>query len=73
VKDITVIEAAIKAVEAIRKLESDISLPQRLSHYGISKSLFEEIARLAVTFPFTGNSPREISRNEVETILVAAY
>ncbi len=73
VRDITVIEAAIKAVEAIRKLESDIDIPQRLSNYDISKSIFKEIADLAVTYPFLENTPREVNTNEIETILIAAY
>jgi alcohol dehydrogenase class IV len=73
VKDITIIEAAIKTIEAIRKLESDIEIPQRLSHYDVQKSLFKEIAALAVTYPFNDNAPREILVNEVESILIAAY
>lgn len=73
VKDITVIEAAIKAVEAIRKLEADIDIPQRLSNYDISKSLFKEISSLAVSYPFIKNTPRALNEEEIETILIAAY
>lgn len=73
VREVTVIEAAIKAVEAIRKLESDVDIPQRLSNYDISKSLFKEIADLAITYPFLENTPREVNTNEIETILIAAY
>lgn len=73
VREITVIEAAIKAVEAIRKLESDVDIPQRLSSYDVSKSLFKEIADLAVTYPFLENTPRDVNTNEIETILIAAY
>jgi len=73
VREITVIEAAIKAVEAIRKLEADIELPQRLSNYDISKSTFKDIAELATTYPFVDNTPREVNISEIETILIAAY
>ena len=73
VREITVIEAAIKAVEAIRKLESDIDIPQRLSNYDIPKSIFKEVADLAITYPFLENTPREVNTNEIETILIAAY
>ena len=73
VKDITVIEAAIKAVEAIRRLESDVNIPLRLSNYNIAKSAFSDIAQLASSYPFLDNSPREITQSEIETILVAAY
>lgn len=73
VRDITVIEAAIKAVEAIRRLESDINIPLRLSNYEIAKSSFRDIAELAVSYPFINNTPREITIPEIETILIAAY
>ena len=73
VREITVIEAAIKAVEAIRKLETDIDIPQRLSSYDVPKSIFKEVAELAMTYPFLNNTPREVNVNEIETILIAAY
>lgn len=73
VKDITVIEAAIKAVEAVRKLEIDIDIPQRLSTFKISQSQFKEISDLAFSYPFINNTPRKISKSEIETILIAAF
>ncbi len=73
VKDVTVIEAAIKAVEAIRKLEIDVNIPQRLSDYGISRSELSNIANISMTYNFIENAPRPLTPNEVETILVAAY
>ncbi|MFC1669887.1 iron-containing alcohol dehydrogenase [Spirochaetota bacterium] len=73
VKNITVIEAAIKSVEAIRKLESDVAIPQRLSTFNIEKTYFEEISKLAMTYPFYENAPRSIDEKEIETILIAAY
>jgi len=73
VRDITVIEAAIKAVEAVRKLEIDIEIPQRLSSFKINQSQFKTIADLAYTYPFINNTPRKISRSEIETILIAAF
>jgi len=73
VRDITVIEAAIKAIEAIRKLETDINLPQRLSQFNIDKSLFKEISNFTLSYQFTRNTPRELTASEIETILIAAY
>lgn len=73
VRDITVIEAAIKAVEAVRKLEIDLDIPQRLSVFGITQSQFKEIAELAFKYPFINNTPRPLSPSEIETILIAAY
>ncbi len=73
VRDITVIEAAIKSVEAIRKLETDVDVFQRLSNYNIQKTIFKDIAALAVKYPFIANTPREINQSEIETILIAAF
>ncbi len=72
IKDITVIEAAIKAVEAVRKLAIDIDIPQRLSGFNLSQNLFKPIAAQASTYPFILNTQRPLSANEIETILIAA-
>lgn len=73
VRDITVIEAAIKAIEAIRRLEIEVDIPQRLSQFGISKTEFSPTANIASTYPFISNAPRPLNKEEIETILIAAY
>jgi len=73
VKDITVIEAAIKAVEGVRKLEMEVDVPQRLSQFEIPKTELSRIAEIAIRYPFIENAPRPLSKNEIETILIAAY
>ncbi|MBI41802.1 MAG: alcohol dehydrogenase [Leptospiraceae bacterium] len=73
IHDITVIEAAIKAVEGVRKLYLDLKIPQRLSDFEVDKALLPEIAGMASTFPLIKNTPRELDQNEIETILIAAY
>ncbi len=73
IKDITVIEAAIKAVEGVRKIYLELKIPQRLSEFEISKTDLPDIAGQAVSIPYISNSPRELDRNEIETILIAAY
>jgi len=73
VRDITVIEAAIKAVEAVRKLEIDIDFPQRLSSFNIGQGQFRDIANIATSYPFIRNTPRMLSKSEIETILIAAF
>ena len=73
VRDITVIEAAIKAVEAVRKLEIDIDFPQRLSSFNIVQNQFKGVSELANTYPFIKNTPRMLSKSEIETILIAAF
>ncbi len=73
VSNISVIEAAIKAVEGIRKIYLELKIPQRLSEYEVKKIDLPGIASLASTFPFLDSLPRELPKNEIETILVAAF
>jgi len=73
ISDITVIEAAIKAVEGVRKIYLELKIPQRLSDFEIKKSDLPAIAEMAYKIPLTKNTPREMDRNEIETILIAAY
>ena len=73
VKDISVIEAAIKAVEGIRKLFLEINLPTRLSEFEIKKYELPDIATESVLFPHIENAPRVLNKNEIESILLAAF
>lgn len=73
VKDISVIEAAIKAVEGVRRLFLEVNLPTRLSEYNIEKKDLSGIASDAITFPQIENTPRKLVKNEVESILLACF
>ncbi len=73
VKDITVIEAAIKAVEGVRKLYSEVNFPSRLSELDLQKGDFQIFAEQAAQYNFLKNTPRPLNRDEIETILIAAY
>lgn len=72
VSDVTVIEAAIMAIEAIRKLMLELHIPQRLSEYNIIESKIEQIARVASQYEFLNYIPRPAGRNEISEILSAA-
>lgn len=73
IEDITVIEAAIKAVEGVRKIYLELKVPQRLSDFEIGKAELPGIAEQAFSIPLSRNTPRELDKNEIETILIAAY
>ncbi len=73
IKDITVIEAAIKAVEGVRKLYSEVNLPVRLSDLGLSKGDFTEFAMIASKYHFLQSTPRHLNKDEMETLLIAAF
>ncbi|MCS6983751.1 MAG: iron-containing alcohol dehydrogenase [Leptospiraceae bacterium] len=73
VKDISVIEAAIKAVEGVRRLFIEVNLPMRLSEFDIKKHQLADVARFCASFPQLENSPRALTRHEIESILLAAF
>jgi alcohol dehydrogenase class IV len=73
VRGISRIEAAIKAIEAIRKVGTDIDIPQRLSDFEISKTIFNKVSEIALSYPFIKHSPRILTQDELETILIAAF
>ncbi len=73
IKDITVIEAAIKAVEGVRKIYTELNLPQRLSDFEIRKADLRSIADLAMGLAVIKNAMRDVDRSELETILISAY
>lgn len=73
VKDISVIEAAIKAVEGIRRLFLEVNLPSRLSEFDVKKHQLSDVAQTASDLPQIENAPRTLSRNEIESILLAAF
>ena len=71
--DISIIEAAIRAVEGVRKIYLELKIPQKLSEYEVKKIELPSIASTAAAFPFLDSLSRELPKNEIETILVAAY
>lgn len=73
VADISVVEAAIKAVEAVRKILFDLNVPQRLKHFEVDQDRFEEAVRDARTYDFLNVLPRPVSYDDLVNILMAAY
>ena len=72
-RDLTVIEAAIKAVEGMRKVQNEYGLVQKLSEFEINKNDFKPIAKIAATYNINDNSPKALNAGEIETILASAY
>lgn len=73
IQDISIIEAAIKAVEGVRMLYLDLNVQQRFSDFEIQKSALADVASFADKHPLIKNTPREMDKNEIETILITAY
>ena len=72
-RDITVIEAALKAVEGLRKLQVEYGLTQKLSELNINKNDLKSISKIAEAYTLNNNSPKLLNAGEIETILVSAY
>ena len=72
-RDLTVIEAAIKAVEGMRKTQNEYGLVQKLSEFEINKNDFKPIAKIASTYNINDNSPKALNAGEIEAILASAY
>jgi len=72
VAEITVIEAAIMAIEAIRRMMIDLHIPQRLSEYNLSKEKVEAASRIGSQYDFLQYIPRPAGKNEIFEILSAA-
>lgn len=73
VKGIAKIEAAIKAIEGVRKLYLEINLPTRLQEFDLQKHELSNIAQVASGYSQLANATRKLAKNEIESILVAAY
>ena len=71
--DITVVEAAIKAVESVRKMLNDIKVPTRLSDLDVDKDRFYDVARIAKSYDFLHHLPRPVSKEDLYNILISAY
>ena len=73
VADISVVEAAIKAVEAIRKILFDLNVPQRLNAFDVDEEKFHDVVRDARTFDFLNVLPRVASYDDLLNILISAH
>lgn len=72
VADITVIEAAIMAIESIRRMMIDLHIPQRLSEHGVTQDQIEASAKISSQYDFLSFIPRPAGRNEINEIFSAA-
>lgn len=71
-KELSVIEASIKAVEAIRKMNMELKIPETLTDLEIPQEKFSLIAQNAALLPQINNAPKKLSSYEMESILLAA-
>ena len=73
VSEVTVVEAAIKAVEGVRKMLFDLKVPQKLSDYKVNKENLPVIASTARRYQFMNFTPLPISKEDILNVLLSAY
>lgn len=73
VSTLTVVEAAIKAVEQVRKLIIELQLPLKLEEFGLSKDGLIHVADEARKMDMFNYLPRTCTGEELYAILQAAY
>jgi alcohol dehydrogenase class IV len=72
ISDVSVAEAAIQAIEAIRKLFTTVNLPTSLSEFYINKDHLSEISLEVSKFYSLISSSKRLGAQEIETILSTA-
>ena len=67
-------EAGLKAIEAVRRLLTDLNMPQRLGDLGVSEKQFPRIVQILfeVNLRNTRNNPRFVTEEDALTILKKA-
>ena len=73
ISKITVVEAAIKAVEGVRKLLFDLKIPQKLSDYNVNNEDLPHIASIARRYNFLNYLPTPVSKEDLLNIMFTAY
>jgi len=58
VDNLTVIDAANKAIEAVKKLSDDLNIPKSLKQIGVKESEISEIAKIAIKTRNAATNPR---------------
>jgi len=71
--DITIVEAAIKAIEEVRKIIVDLRVPTKLSEMNIEKDNLMQVAKSARNYEFMHYIPRPVSKEDLHNILNAAF
>lgn len=73
VSSITVVEAAIKAIEGVRKLLFDLKVPQKLGDYKVNKENLPIVSSIARRYSFINYTPLPLSKEDILNILLTAY
>jgi alcohol dehydrogenase len=73
IQGLTTLEAGRKAVEAIRKLNKDIGIPERLREVGVKEEKLPELARLSFEAGYNQWNPRYTSYEDFLSLFRQAF
>ncbi len=71
--DLSERSAALKAIQAVRKLASDICIPENLSEMGLKKEVIPYLSQCAIKDACLITNPRKASAEDIEKIYYQAY
>ncbi len=72
IENITVVEAAIKAIEGVRKMSFDVGAPQRLSDLDVNSDKLWDVVKVTRSYEFLHHQPRASSKDELYNLLNGA-
>jgi alcohol dehydrogenase len=70
---LTAIEAGKLAIEAMRQLNMDLGIPERLRDIGVSKDKISEMAQLAFKANYNRWNPRYTTVEDFDMLFKQAY
>ena len=73
VQGLAPLEAGKKAVEAIKQLNQDLGIPERLREVGVAKERLPEMARLAFESNYNRWNPRYTTRQDFQVLCEQAF
>jgi alcohol dehydrogenase len=73
IQGLSIMQAAQKAIDAIKKLNDDLGIPQKLRDIGAEKERLPEMAKLAFEANYNRWNPRYTTEEEFLTLFQNAY
>ncbi len=73
VSDVTVIEAAIKSVEVVRRLINQFQIPVKLSDINVRKNALREVVRCCFSFQGIAQSSEPMDKSELLDLLSTSF
>jgi alcohol dehydrogenase len=73
IQGLTVLEAGRKAIEAIKQLNRDLGIPERLREVGVTEEKLPEMARLSFEANYNRWNPRYTTVEDFRSLFESAF